>query len=285
MANNAFAFTALTGGTAGALDDLIHTNISDGDMAFVVVKAAKKAYIVYYDSSSAAAEDTSANQIVVKPDSNSGNGRWLGTAVQDALWDNLRDALAAESLSEFLAGISLKVDHIFIPASAMVPTTTAGATYALNESWDDGTNDNMRSYMEFDDSFDMHVCFDLVMPSSWDRGTIKFKYLWTGSSTSSSGEDIVMELSGAAIGDNEDLDTATGTAIEVNDTLQDDDDDKLHISAASAAVTIANTPALGDQVHFKLSRDVSEETSSVAGAARIFGIVIELNYTNEVTAW
>jgi hypothetical protein len=285
MANNAFAFTALTGGAAGALDDLIHTNISDGDMAFVVVKSAKKAYILYYDSSSAAAEDTTADQIVVKPDSNSGNGRWLGTAVQDALWDNLRTALAATTLGEFLTGLNLKVDHIYIPASAMAGTATVGATYAESEVWDDATNDNMRSYLEFPSSADAHACFDIVMPSAWDRGTIKFKYLWTGSLTSSSGEDVVMELSGAAVGDNEDLDTNQGTSVEVGDALQDDDTDKLHISDASAAVTIANTPALGDLVHFKLSRDVSEESSSAAGSIRIFGIVLQINYTNEVSAW
>jgi hypothetical protein len=39
MANNAFAAIRLTGGTSGCLDDLIHTNITDGDLAFVVDKS------------------------------------------------------------------------------------------------------------------------------------------------------------------------------------------------------------------------------------------------------
>lgn len=285
MANNIFAFTALTGGTAGALDDLIHTNISDGDIAIVGIKSTDKTYVCVYDSSSSASEDTTADQIVVKPDSNSGNGRWLGTAVQDGLWDNLRSSLAATNLDEFLDGIKLKVDHIWIPASAMTPTITNGAVLESEETWDNGTNDNSRTYLAFTNANDTHACFDVVMPSSWDRGTIKFKFYWTGASGGSSGEDVVMELSGAAVGDNEDLDTNQGTSIEVGDTLQDDDDDKLHISAASAAVTVANSAALGDQIIFKLSRDVSEESTSVAGDVRIFGVMIEISYTNEVSAW
>lgn len=285
MANNAFSFTALTGGAAGALDDLIHTNITDGDLAFVTVKSTKKSYVLYYDSSSAADESTSVDQIVINPDSNAGNGRWLGTSVQNALWDNLRTALAATDLSTFLAGLALKVDHIWVPASAMTPTLTAGAVVGSEEVWDDGTNDNARSYLLFTNSADRHACFDVVMPSSWDRGTVKFKYYWTGAAGASSGEDVVFELSGTAASDNEDLDGNQGTAIEVGDTLQDDDNDKLHISAASAAVTIANTAALGDLVHFKVSRDVSEESTSVASNAVLFGVMIEINYTNEVAAW
>lgn len=88
MANSFYVFTALTGGTSGALDDLIHTNISDGDIALVTIKSTEKKYIMYYDSSSSTAEDTSADQVVVQPDSNSGNGRWIQVTQDEMLWNN-----------------------------------------------------------------------------------------------------------------------------------------------------------------------------------------------------
>jgi hypothetical protein len=77
MAIKAFAAVALTGGTAGALDDIIHTNVSDGDMAFVNVKTGRTPYVFVYDSSSSASEEVATRPYVVKPDSNGGNGRWL----------------------------------------------------------------------------------------------------------------------------------------------------------------------------------------------------------------
>lgn len=289
MANNAFGATKLTGGTAGALDDIIHTNITDGDLALVVDHADEKAYLLTYDSSSSETEavDPTDDIIYVKPDSNGGNGRWVGVALGAAKWDGLRAFLVSTTLSGALSGLALEYDHIWIPATAMTATSTAGATATSSEEWDDATNDIMRNYMEFGASADSFACFDLVMPSAWDRGDIKFKVYWTGSETSSSGEDAYFTLHGGAVGDNEDLDVAVDSDADgyVNDTLQDDDTDKLHISPASGAITLAGTPALGDMVHFKLSRDISEETSSAAGAVRVFGIMIQVKYTNEVSAW
>lgn len=85
MANNAFAAIRLTGGTAGCLDDIIHTNLTDGDMAFITDKSGAIAYTLYWDSSSTASEDTTAPGIVIIPDSAPATGRWLSATINTEL--------------------------------------------------------------------------------------------------------------------------------------------------------------------------------------------------------
>lgn len=62
---------ALTGGGA-ALDGISYSQLADGDKAFVDSGGIR--YGFAYDSSSAASE---SSPDVIKPDDNTGNGRWL----------------------------------------------------------------------------------------------------------------------------------------------------------------------------------------------------------------
>lgn len=81
MAISAYGATKTIGGTAGCLDDILHTSIGDGDLAIVVDGINDIAYHYTYNSSSATAE---SDPDVVKPDSNSGNGRWILVATKVA---------------------------------------------------------------------------------------------------------------------------------------------------------------------------------------------------------
>lgn len=70
MANNVYAFTALTGGAAGALDAILGALLATGDLAFGVADG--KIYAYKFDAGSSAAETSPS---VIAPDS--GDGRWL----------------------------------------------------------------------------------------------------------------------------------------------------------------------------------------------------------------
>ena len=58
----------------------------------------------------------------------------------------------------------------------------------------------------------------------------------------------------------------------------------LHISGATPSITIGGTPALGDLVHFKISRNVSG-TDDMTEDAWLFGVLIQYKKSNDVTAW
>jgi hypothetical protein len=124
------------------------------------------------------------------------------------------------------------------------------------------------------------------MPPGWDRGTIKFKAYWApGHADANTDEYISLAMSAGAFSDDDALDAALGTPQSVTDQVKADDD--LHITASSGTLTVGGTPALGDLIHFKVTRDYDY---AGAGSAmdvdlRLIGILIQFNKTNTVAAW
>ena len=75
--------------------------------------------------------------------------------------------------------------------------------------------------------------------------------------------------------DGDALDQAFGTAQEVTDANQANDD--VNISAATAAITIGGTPAAGNYVHFRAYRDPANGADNLAATAEL--ISIRITYT------
>jgi hypothetical protein len=77
MANKGWGATALAGGTAGALDDIKHSALTDGDIAIVDVAGTNLVYHFHYDDDNSSAE---SSPDVIRPDStvaDNENGRWI----------------------------------------------------------------------------------------------------------------------------------------------------------------------------------------------------------------
>lgn len=275
---NFFGATKLTGGSAGALDDILHTVLTDGDGAVVIDAVNDKAYKFTYNSSSSTVE---SSPDVINPDSNSGNGRWI--LVKEQSYDDfLRDVMTSTSLDEFLGYLGVKYDTMFIPANAFTPTATNGAEQTSDEY---ETNDIQMSYLAFDGASAEYAGINVVMPPTWDLSTIKAKMYWAPASGASSGDGVVFGLRGRAISDDDAIDSGLGTAQEVTDTVTAGEDGDLHITDATGAITLAGTPALGDLVHLKLYRDPTDGSDDMTEDALVFGVLIEFASTNTVSAW
>jgi hypothetical protein len=157
---------------------------------------------------------------------------------------------------------------ISLPASSWSPTTTSGcASIATIEA---GTNDIDYKVLDFDTGSDENAFCNFQMPTSYDGGVIQFRYVWTNAGGGAA-ETVVFELSGRAYADNDAIDQAVGTAIEVSDTWIAQGD--IHISAWSGDVTLAGSPAGGQWVHLEIMRDVSED--DLTGDARLIEIQIK----------
>jgi len=98
VANSFYGAVALTGGGTGALDDINHNNLSDGDGAIVIDAVNDISYLYTYNSSSSDSEN-SPNVIV--PDSNSGDGRWTLVKIGSGLYVEI-----LSSYSTFAAAIT-----------------------------------------------------------------------------------------------------------------------------------------------------------------------------------
>jgi len=174
-----------------------------------------------------------------------------------------------------------RYETIWIPANQMTPTATNGATATTIE---ESTDDQNYDYYAFDPTTEEYVEFSIVMPEGWDRSTIKVKFYWKGAVGADDAETCEWEIGGYAIGDSEPVDITSANTQVISDTIATGTDTDLFITDATPAITIQGTPALGDLVHYKMSRNVGG-TDDMDDDALLAGVLIQYKITNAVAAW
>jgi hypothetical protein len=187
------------------------------------------------------------------------------------------DNLAALT-DKAVARTSLELDTYYLKqglhtipilAAAMTARTTSGAAAGTTES---ATNKVMLRTLDFDSTADEFAQIVIPMPKSWNEGTITAQFVWTADA-GSGGQTVRWAIQGFAYSDDDAVDQAFGAAVTVDDTLIATGD--VHISAATAAITIGGTPAQNDVVSLQVYRDVSED--NLNADARL--IAVRLFYT------
>lgn len=170
---------------------------------------------------------------------------------------------------------------IWIPAGAMTPSNTNGAATATI-SLGTSTNYVTRDVFDFDDTTPERTEFTIVFPHAWDLGTLSYKvYFYSGATTGTA----EFGLAAKSVADNESNDVAWGTMINVSKAVSGTAN-RLNITATSAAVTVATTPALNEAVNFVLWR-VTTDTAvdTLTGDARVRGVMLfYLETTTEPSA-
>jgi len=160
-------------------------------------------------------------------------------------------------------------DTIWIPAATMYPTTTNGAAALTQVELTAGQPE--LKVLDFNDSTDQFAQFSISFPKSWNEGTVTFKAYFTSAGTNSG--DCIWGLQGVAVSDNGAIATAFGTAQTVTKAHSGTAND-LDVSGESSAITIAGTPAEGDDVFFQVYRDANAGGDTLTGDARLIGIQI-----------
>jgi hypothetical protein len=117
------------------------------------------------------------------------------------------------------------------------------------------------------------------MPESWNEGTLTFVPVWSHPATTTN-FGVVWKLQAVAVSDDEAIAVNFGTAASSSDTGGTTND--LYKGPESSAMTVAGTPAAGDMVFFRVSRDPAEGSDNMAVDARLHGVVLYLT-TNSVT--
>ena len=163
-------------------------------------------------------------------------------------------------------------ETIWVPATTMYPTTTAGANAIALTELTAGTPEI--NTIDFDAGTEENAQFTVALPKSWNLGTITYQVFWSGNSTNTG--DCIWGLKGVAIADAGDIDTAFGTPITVTDAHAGTAD-YLDVSAESTAMTIAGSPAAGEQCFFNFYRDADAAGDTFSADARLIGI--KLHFT------
>ena len=168
-----------------------------------------------------------------------------------------------------LAGSSIVGKQaVYISATSMYSRTTNGPQAGTNEL---AKNDIAVSTLDFDATTSEAAQFEVVMPSSWNEGTVTFKPVWSHANTTTN-FGVVWELEGVAFADGDTLDTAFGTGQTSIDT--GGANDAIYIGPESSAITIAGTPGAGEYVQFQVNRLPANGSDTLAVDARLHGIVL-----------
>jgi len=203
--------------------------------------------------------DDSADDLVI------GVGNALGTTTAIAVDEN---AVVNFANTPTVASAEVKfagVETIWIPAVAMYPNSTNGCADIEQVELSNGPEIKV---LDFDPSSDENAQFAIAMPKSWNEGTVTFQAYFTVTGTNTG--TVAWGLSGVALSDNDSINTAFGTNVVATAKAHSGTSNDLNVTAESGAVTIAGTPAVGDQCYFQIMRDVSADNQS--GDARLLGI-------------
>ena len=179
------------------------------------------------------------------------------------------DGAGIDASAGTLVNAAIGKQSMWIPATAMYPTATAGCAAITSVETTAGRPD--MKVLDFDASSDENAQFSVAMPSYWNEGTITYQVFWTTTATDTDG--VAWSLSGVCVSDNDTIDVAFGTAVVVTDDALGAAED-LCVTAESGAVTLGGSPAAGDLAYFNIERDVSDANDDMAEDARLIGIKI-----------
>jgi len=157
-------------------------------------------------------------------------------------------------------------ESIWVPASAMYPSTTNGCS-DIAQVETTALRPDLK-VLDFAAAADDFAQFAIAFPKSWNEGTVTYQPFWTVTGTNTG--TMVWQLGGIAVSSDDTINTAFGTLVATTALAHSGTSNDLMVSAESGAVTIAGSPAANDLCFFQINNDAS--ASGQTGAARLLGV-------------
>jgi len=166
-----------------------------------------------------------------------------------------------------------------VQAASLMPTSTAGA--GAVSSVEIPTNKHNYKIMPFGYATKSYANFSFPLPVGYNGGTISAYIFWHSTGTTSNG--VRWGVQGSAIGDNDSLDPAWGTAVEVTDTATGTAYRNLKTSVMSA-ITLQGTPAGGELASIQVYRDPTHGDDNLQEVVNLVAVwlVVGINKQSEV---
>lgn len=158
---------------------------------------------------------------------------------------------------------------IYIAAASMTPSATGGCAALATIAT--AANQPDIQTLDFDATTEEYAQFSAVMPKSWNEGTITFRAHWSHASTTTN-FGVAWKLQAVAVGDDDAIAVAYGTAVAITDT--GGTTNKLYTAPESSAITVAGTPQAEDMVFFRVFREPSNGSDTMAIDARLHGVTV-----------
>lgn len=174
--------------------------------------------------------------------------------------------------------LNTKLASIWVPARAMMATTTNGAASGSVETT---TNKLMLASYDFDKTTQEHVQFHLELPKSAAFSqsmvvpgvstTLTAQFAWTcASGVGASGKTVRWGWQGVGMLDGDSIDQAWGPAKTVSDVWQEDL--AMHVTSETAGIDISNGGSYPCFNFLRVYRDVAAD--DLNGDAQLLGMMI-----------
>lgn len=173
------------------------------------------------------------------------------------------------------SGIPIGKQSIWIPAAAWGPRVSNGCSALTAVELAAGTPNLI--VRDFDAAADEFAQLFLALPKSWNKGTLTYRVFWTGLANTG---DVLWDLQGAFMADDQTINSAYGTAVELTDTHSNVANDMM-ITGESAGVTLSGTPADHGIASLQLSRNADDAGDTYTHDARLIGVL--LHFTTDVS--
>ncbi len=180
----------------------------------------------------------------------------------------LDDSSAATALATLGAAGQGK-QTIGIPAGALFPATTNGCAL-LAQAETSGSVINYK-YLAFDAASIEYAWCVIPTPKSYNASTLTARFLWTHPATTTN-FGVVWRIALFAVANDDALDAALGTAIDVTDTGGTTQD--FYASAETAAITPSNTAAKQDWLFARIARVATDGGDTMAVDAHLLGMEV-----------
>ncbi len=196
------------------------------------------------------------------------DGSILGGADLGNLQTNIAaafaDSYSLSSSNAFTGSGQPNRTIILTPGGALLPSASAATRSSTN-----GTNFTYQT-LDFSNAADSSAYWVFKMPGSLTGATAQVTIYWTATAGTAT-HGVEFEVSAVGVMDDEVLDSAVGSAVEIEDALLATAD--LHISAAGS---LTHGWAADDLAVVKLLRDVDGHSGSqLAADCKVLCIVLE----------
>jgi len=152
------------------------------------------------------------------------------------------------------------------------PSITSGASGPNRQEF--GTNKQNIVALDFSDSNSkLYAEWSVLLPTSYVSSTVTANFVWFATSTATS--STVWGIQAVAYPDSSTIDAAFGPAVTTTDAHSSTANQVMR-SATSTAISIAGTPGPNNWVQFRVYRDSSDASDTLAQTASLLGV--QINY-------
>lgn len=161
---------------------------------------------------------------------------------------------------------NVSTQTMWVPANAMIPTSTNGAGFGTTET---SINKIMLKTLDFDSLVVEHAQFSVRMPKGWNPSPMSVEFTWSAPATGT----VVWGIKAVAHSDGDTIDVAFGSSVfgtDANSSISN-----VYTIAATSSVSISNNPIVSDLITFDVYRNVTNPSDTIATDVRLHGVTIK----------